>query len=153
MAETGAEPAQTVMIGDTTYDMVMARGAHVTALGVAWGYHTPEALRAAHYVHVQNKQLQEVLKLALHVPEPAKGANKKLAEWYAEADVLDLFHKKQVDAVEAKAKPEITEQVFASNGYELVEDTEKNGKNSLITAVISGIMSGGAVIWVVLKKL
>ncbi|KMO36000.1 HAD family hydrolase [Methylobacterium variabile] len=47
MAETGAEPARTVMIGDSTYDMVMARGAHVTALGVAWGYHTPQALNAA----------------------------------------------------------------------------------------------------------
>ncbi|KMO17124.1 HAD-IA family hydrolase [Methylobacterium platani] len=47
MAETGAEPARTVMIGDTTYDMVMARGAQVGALGVAWGYHTVEALRNA----------------------------------------------------------------------------------------------------------
>ncbi|AWN47331.1 HAD family hydrolase [Methylobacterium terrae] len=47
MAETGTEPARTVMIGDSTYDMMMARGAHVTALGVAWGYHTPDALRAA----------------------------------------------------------------------------------------------------------
>jgi phosphoglycolate phosphatase len=47
MAETGAAPAETIMIGDSTYDMVMARGAQVTALGVAWGYHTPEALRAA----------------------------------------------------------------------------------------------------------
>lgn len=47
MAETGAEPARTVMIGDTTYDMVMARGAHVTALGVTWGYHTSDALRNA----------------------------------------------------------------------------------------------------------
>lgn len=47
MAETGAAPDRTVMIGDSTYDMVMARGAAVTALGVAWGYHAPEALRAA----------------------------------------------------------------------------------------------------------
>ncbi|TGE00286.1 HAD-IA family hydrolase [Methylobacterium nonmethylotrophicum] len=47
MAETGIAPAATVMIGDSTYDMAMARGARVTALGVAWGYHTPEALRAA----------------------------------------------------------------------------------------------------------
>jgi hypothetical protein len=88
----------------------------------------PEALRTARYVHVQNKQLLEVLKAALNVPEPAKGANKKLTEWFAESEVLDFFHKKQVDIVEAKAKPEITEQVFVSNGYELVEDTEKNTK-------------------------
>jgi phosphoglycolate phosphatase len=47
MAETGSSPADTVMIGDSTYDMAMARAAGVTALGVAWGYHTPEALLAA----------------------------------------------------------------------------------------------------------
>ncbi|MGX7707123.1 HAD-IA family hydrolase [Methylobacterium sp. Gmos1] len=47
MAETGAAPGETIMIGDSTYDMVMARGAEVTALGVAWGYHTPDALQAA----------------------------------------------------------------------------------------------------------
>ncbi|GJD53284.1 Pyrophosphatase PpaX [Methylobacterium crusticola] len=47
MAACGAAPADTVMVGDSTYDMVMARGAQVAALGVAWGYHTPEALLAA----------------------------------------------------------------------------------------------------------
>ena len=47
MAETGAEPARTVMIGDSTYDMMMARGAHVGAVGVAWGYHPPDGLQAA----------------------------------------------------------------------------------------------------------
>ncbi|MGY2048334.1 HAD-IA family hydrolase [Methylobacterium sp. JK268] len=47
MAETGASPADTLMIGDTTYDMVMARGARVRPIGVSWGYHTVEALTAA----------------------------------------------------------------------------------------------------------
>lgn len=47
MAETGATPADTVMIGDTTFDMVMARRAGVRALGVEWGYHDPDELRAA----------------------------------------------------------------------------------------------------------
>ncbi|ADZ70203.1 HAD-IA family hydrolase [Polymorphum gilvum] len=47
MAETGAEPARTVMIGDTGFDMEMARAAGVHALGVSWGYHAPEALAAA----------------------------------------------------------------------------------------------------------
>ncbi|TNC13280.1 HAD family hydrolase [Methylobacterium terricola] len=63
MAETGAEPAQTVMIGDTTYDMMMARGAHVTALGVAWGYHTSDALRnaGAHAVMDSMSALEEAL--------------------------------------------------------------------------------------------
>lgn len=47
MAEAGAAPADTVMIGDTTYDMEMARAAGVRALGVAWGYHAPDELLAA----------------------------------------------------------------------------------------------------------
>jgi phosphoglycolate phosphatase len=47
MEETGAAPGDTVMIGDTTYDMTMARNAGVAAIGVAWGYHTPEELTEA----------------------------------------------------------------------------------------------------------
>lgn len=44
MEETGASPADTVMIGDTSYDILMARSAGVPAIGVAWGYHTAEEL-------------------------------------------------------------------------------------------------------------
>jgi phosphoglycolate phosphatase len=47
MAEAGSEPATTIMIGDTSFDMEMARAAGVTAIGVAWGYHEAEELRAA----------------------------------------------------------------------------------------------------------
>jgi phosphoglycolate phosphatase len=47
MAEAGASPDTTVMVGDTSYDMLMARGAGAKALGVAWGYHSPEELTAA----------------------------------------------------------------------------------------------------------
>jgi phosphoglycolate phosphatase len=47
MAEVGAEPRSTVMVGDTTYDMEMACSAGVGALGVTWGYHEPERLRLA----------------------------------------------------------------------------------------------------------
>jgi phosphoglycolate phosphatase len=39
MREAGAEPHETVMIGDTSYDMEMARAAGVHAIGVNWGYH------------------------------------------------------------------------------------------------------------------
>ena len=46
MAETGAAPEHTVMIGDTAYDMDMARSAGVRAIGVGWGYHAPEELYA-----------------------------------------------------------------------------------------------------------
>ncbi len=47
MAETGAVPAATVMIGDTTYDIDMARAAGVAAIGVGWGYHSVAELEAA----------------------------------------------------------------------------------------------------------
>ena len=47
MSEVGAEPAETVMIGDTSYDMEMAVNAGVAALGVGWGYHGAEELRAS----------------------------------------------------------------------------------------------------------
>jgi phosphoglycolate phosphatase len=47
MAEAGASPADTVMIGDTVYDIEMAIAARARAIGVAWGYHSPEELLAA----------------------------------------------------------------------------------------------------------
>ena len=47
MADAGASPETTVMIGDTSYDMLMARAAGTRALGVGWGYHPPHELRAA----------------------------------------------------------------------------------------------------------
>jgi phosphoglycolate phosphatase len=47
MADAGAEPRETLMIGDTTFDMEMARAAGVGALGVAWGYHRADTLAAA----------------------------------------------------------------------------------------------------------
>lgn len=47
MAEAGCDPAATVMIGDTTFDMEMARNAGAHAVGVAWGYHDDAELRAA----------------------------------------------------------------------------------------------------------
>lgn len=47
LAETGIAPEDAVMIGDSSFDMVMARAAGAHALGVAWGYQTVAALEAA----------------------------------------------------------------------------------------------------------
>ncbi|MEH3103842.1 MAG: HAD-IA family hydrolase [Sphingomonas phyllosphaerae] len=44
MAEAGALPHMTAMIGDTTFDMAMARAAGARAIGVNWGYHREAAL-------------------------------------------------------------------------------------------------------------
>lgn len=54
MSEIGVEPADTVMIGDTSFDIEMARAAGTLAVGVSWGYHPIEMLQAAgahHLVH------------------------------------------------------------------------------------------------------
>jgi len=47
LAEAGAEAADSVMIGDTSFDMAMARAAAVRAIGVSWGYHDSEELAEA----------------------------------------------------------------------------------------------------------
>ncbi|MCT8161444.1 HAD-IA family hydrolase [Pseudoruegeria sp. SHC-113] len=47
LAETGVAPENAVMIGDTSYDMDMARAAGVRAIGVSWGYHDTARLQAA----------------------------------------------------------------------------------------------------------
>jgi len=44
---TGIMPARTAMVGDTTFDMAMARSHGCTAIGVSWGYHPVEALLEA----------------------------------------------------------------------------------------------------------
>ncbi len=44
MAEAGASVETTVMIGDTSFDMAMAKNAGVRGLGVGWGYHAPQLL-------------------------------------------------------------------------------------------------------------
>jgi phosphoglycolate phosphatase len=46
MAEAGATPETTVMIGDTSFDIGMAIAAGVLAIGVAWGYHDRAELLA-----------------------------------------------------------------------------------------------------------
>ena len=45
MAATGVSPHQTVVVGDTTFDIEMAHAAGARAIGVTWGYHRPEALK------------------------------------------------------------------------------------------------------------
>jgi len=44
MRETGVEAHRTVMIGDTTFDMEMAKNAGVPSIGVTWGHHEKEEL-------------------------------------------------------------------------------------------------------------
>ncbi len=43
MREFGAEPERTLMIGDTTHDLLLAANAGTASLGVSYGAHEPEA--------------------------------------------------------------------------------------------------------------
>ena len=52
MDAIGARQTDTIMIGDTTFDMEMAANAGVRGLGVAWGYHGTDALRSAGAVSI-----------------------------------------------------------------------------------------------------
>jgi phosphoglycolate phosphatase len=42
--ETGVSPDRAVMLGDTTFDMDMARAAGIKKIGVPWGYHAANTL-------------------------------------------------------------------------------------------------------------
>lgn len=65
--EAGAAPHEAVMIGDTTFDMLMARSAGVRAIGVNWGYHAPHELLTSGAISVADTAaaLAEALEAAL----------------------------------------------------------------------------------------
>ncbi len=47
MAAVGADRSDTVLIGDTVFDMAMAKNAGTSGIGVSWGYHETDELLAA----------------------------------------------------------------------------------------------------------
>ena len=57
MADAGAGPETTIVIGDTSYDMGMARAAGATGIGAGWGYHEPSELLAGGAVAVADEPL------------------------------------------------------------------------------------------------
>ena len=76
MAETGCKASHTVMVGDTAYDMTMARAAGSHAIGVSWGNHGVEELRqsgAHHLIDRLEDLLHAVETLTLPVPVSAGG--------------------------------------------------------------------------------
>ena len=44
--EQHRQGSDAVMIGDTTFDIQMGRAAGVATIGVSWGYHAAESLKA-----------------------------------------------------------------------------------------------------------
>jgi phosphoglycolate phosphatase len=52
IADAGATPETTIVIGDTSFDMAMAVNAGASGIGAGWGYHPAEELIAAGAVGV-----------------------------------------------------------------------------------------------------
>ncbi|SIS82866.1 phosphoglycolate phosphatase [Roseivivax lentus] len=50
LSETGVAARHAVMVGDTEFDMAMARAAGMVAIGVTWGYHPAPRLAEAHHL-------------------------------------------------------------------------------------------------------
>lgn len=63
IADAGAAPQTTIVVGDTSFDMAMAVSARAAGIGAGWGYHETEELIEAGAVAVAERPL-DVLKLA-----------------------------------------------------------------------------------------
>lgn len=57
IAEAGAAPETTFVVGDTSFDMAMAEAAGATPIGAGWGYHDADALIAGGAVAVAEQPL------------------------------------------------------------------------------------------------
>jgi phosphoglycolate phosphatase len=55
MRETGAAPGETMMVGDTSFDIEMAISARVLPVGVSWGNHPAVELKAVGAAHVLDR--------------------------------------------------------------------------------------------------
>ena len=62
VADAGAAPETTIVVGDTSFDMAMAVNAGATGIGVGWGYHDADELIAAGAIGVA-EQPRDVLAL------------------------------------------------------------------------------------------
>ncbi|MEM6340375.1 MAG: HAD-IA family hydrolase [Pseudomonadota bacterium] len=61
MDEAGVSPSDTIMIGDTTFDLDMATAAGVPFIGVSWGYHPISSLKGARAIIEEIATLPDVL--------------------------------------------------------------------------------------------
>jgi len=61
LSDTSVDVERAVMVGDTSFDMEMAKAAGFLAVGVSWGYHDRARLTAADVIIDQFEDLQGVL--------------------------------------------------------------------------------------------
>ncbi|MEK8049933.1 HAD-IA family hydrolase [Ideonella sp. DXS22W] len=66
MREFGVEPERTLMIGDTTHDLQLAKNAGTASVGVSFGAHEPESFAALDPLHVAHSTAELADWLARH---------------------------------------------------------------------------------------
>jgi phosphoglycolate phosphatase len=67
IADAGAAPETTIVVGDTSFDMAMARAAGASGIGAGWGYHEPEELILAGALAVAGRPLDVLALIKEHV--------------------------------------------------------------------------------------
>jgi phosphoglycolate phosphatase len=67
IADGGASPETSIVVGDTSFDMAMALNAGAAGVGAAWGYHDAEELLAAGAVAVADRPLDVLDLVREHV--------------------------------------------------------------------------------------
>jgi phosphoglycolate phosphatase len=67
IADAGAAPGLTIVVGDTSFDMAMAVNAGATGIGAAWGYHDADDLIEAGAVAVAEQPLDVLNLIREHV--------------------------------------------------------------------------------------
>jgi phosphoglycolate phosphatase len=67
IADAGAAPATTIVVGDTSFDMAMAAAAGAAPIGAGWGYHDAEELIGAGAVAVAEQPAQVLTLVREHV--------------------------------------------------------------------------------------
>jgi phosphoglycolate phosphatase len=70
LSQAGISAEDAFMIGDTTFDMEMARAASVRGVAVSWGYHRPDRLRNADASHVVDT-MEELRNCLFEAIEPS----------------------------------------------------------------------------------
>ena len=66
IADAGAGPETTIVVGDTSFDMAMAAAAGARPIGAGWGYHEPEELIEAGAIAVAEHPLHVLTLIAEH---------------------------------------------------------------------------------------
>lgn len=67
IADAGAMPDTTIVVGDTSFDMGMAVNAGASGIGAGWGYHDAEELLAAGAIAVADRPLDVLTLIRSHV--------------------------------------------------------------------------------------